>query len=1173
MIRTDHGEGIVQFQLKKSIPPLPLSASGGNFPATLEKGEIATARCLCVNMLVSHHLIENAQVLSQVVPNEIGHSAAECLRFLVDLYNTVDKSKPVSPDKPSILVFLELLEGENTEDKMDEKDDMDDAEEGDFPEDRPVAGYRILAYINDDSWLADKHLKALFDKNRTSKEPGLVSSLDAYIRLATCKNGGSAVPLVDSIKGLSFDSAVNPVNPLLVFSIDKAMYPTPGVHPEQCDKMNYLRLRADNTVENIIAFPDKTIRLTDTESLYEILTRLQLPTPMSLLSMNDIKHSAFGAWNQLFNYTDLKPPLLPCEELVCPSEESFRVTFGSKNITSSGVTAEMIERVCAKEREEIERTHRANKNDKSIPPKRCQKMFQVAMDKFYRKQLDEFRSIWNRHASVSTFLQAAIIHFEDYLKENNNRMYNPVSKFSLDLSTWQEIVINYLNMVEMIYAGATCQINLFRAQIAAYNALDNERKNKFHYLAYGEAAVSKSYVLDLLDSLSIPNMIDQFTYKTLKSDAVGGNFDESIDMFHETPYAMMGYNSAGKANMPTEQEQMAKEVMTSGYVRLKEIIIDEQRNRCLRKITASKNCVYIMATNAKDIKEEFESRVFKDRYRFTQREGRTIPELLCAPRNPNKKLLSKEIQKFYRWMHSMHALLNQLIKCGILLEAKTTFMQAMLPKIMEEAKKVGITKSSERPRAIARLLAAGRVAVKWRAIHILFCSELSPFRGKELEDGTFEGVPFRMKHMLACQGLMIDSDPRILTLLLGILRSDFEEENDYTMIEGVKRSDLTDILPEEEKKEESSFDVQEGKEEKKEEKKQQQQPKKDRRKLVTKDDKYYCVENIFPPNINDYAKRDLLAGRWRMNMNPMPQRDEIVKWISQQCGRPIQIDTKTTLMAMEFTEKGYKILIKICDDNCQDKFEKVVKRVMEHSQTVPGLHLFGTDIENYEPCDLKPLRIERLSDQKLELNNLDFYPEKRREMLRAHFRHSPSLSSAYTSSFSTNRTKSELKQPLEETLDQEHYEAIGWTPERCKYYNVYPERIFNIKLLEECKRQHQAYKQRVIEATMECNSISEEELIKKCGLKPINLTNYDPKSLRDARVGPVAIPAPGGANLSKNPGSSAVGTGVSADPVGPSFAGPFTDFFQSFPVISTSHTTNHNKQQQRQHQSNPGMVF
>ena len=136
-----------------------------------------------------------------------------------------------------------------------------------------------------------------------------------------------------------------------------------------------------------------------------------------------------------------------------------------------------------------------------------------------------------------------------------------------------------------------------------------------------------------------------------------------------------------------------------------------------------------MATNAKCIKDEFLSRVYCDKFNQITREGRAIVDLMCAPVNERRRILKDKFVGRQRWFHAMTCLLNQMIKCGVMLEAKTPFLDAMIPKILANARRKGIIKSSERPRAITRLKAAARVFIKWRAIYLVFCSEVSPFKG------------------------------------------------------------------------------------------------------------------------------------------------------------------------------------------------------------------------------------------------------------------------------------------------------------------------------------------------------------------------------------------------------------------------------------------------------------
>ena len=54
-------------------------------------------------------------------------------------------------------------------------------------------------------------------------------------------------------------------------------------------------------------------------------------------------------------------------------------------------------------------------------------------------------------------------------------------------------------------------------------------------MSSGEGATSKSFVLDTMKNNSIPNTVEQLTYQTAKADAVDGDRDDQIVVFHEAP--------------------------------------------------------------------------------------------------------------------------------------------------------------------------------------------------------------------------------------------------------------------------------------------------------------------------------------------------------------------------------------------------------------------------------------------------------------------------------------------------------------------------------------------------------------------------------------------------------------------------------------------------------------
>ena len=355
----------------------------------------------------------------------------------------------------------------------------------------------------------------------------------------------------------------------------------------------------------------------------------------------------------------------------------------------------------------------------------------------------------------------------------------------------------------------------------------------------------------------------------------------------------------------------------------------------------------------------------------------------------------------------------------------------------------------------------------------------------------FHGIPFRYEHMLALEPYLVDNDPSILVTLLGLLRDDFDEDSRFRLIEGIKKCDLWPVFG----KAPAAADA--------------PPPAAKANKFdVRVDELYYEVFNLFPWGLKESDKRDKLAFRWRYSINPIPQKGEISQELYALSTQYLEVPdgksvTAPKYPAFEMTEKGYKILKKLVDDNRPNRLEEAVVEALQHSQTVPSVHLFGIDLENLESCDLKPIIINRTA-RVLEFANLDYYPPERLDILKAAFRTDDDINSAFADSPITRVDQ----EPLEETQFWRHVLSLGWPDKRLIDFCVLPERHLKAKIIAEAQASKAAYEQREADYTARRLPLS------VLGPKPPLLRGYDPLSMKSKRLGTGSKAAKPSANTS-----------------------------------------------------------
>jgi hypothetical protein len=1052
--------GVVEYKATKPTRPLPFGPCSSTYPAKCND-LIKAARVLCLPLLYGVHLIHNAITLSQFENTAMGKAARVTLSLLCDLVGGIDRTKMANKDLPKVVSVLEVLQAEGSE----EKDQLSLG--------RTVAGYRVWFYINDDSFDIFKRLKDIFENNNQPMLRGAVpcdhrsiDGWDSYNQLVGYKNGSMAkVDLINRIKADEKNVLPNcALSPWIVFNTANAMHAELGVSEMQCNVACY-NVSFGGDV-NKIGFTERSIQLTDRESTYETLLQLQLPTFQSLQTPNSEHHPEWTTWEKFFGKERKIAGTI--DNSVDDFEDTFRAIYGASS--SFSTTPEDINRILTAKRKEA--VTEFKQDCKVMSPDKATLVFQEKVEKIQMEGLDMARPLFNRNGTGSIYQRKALAFIDDYLKEHNNTMYNPIDTTTTNLSSSDEFILLFLHDMQCAYATAMSHLSTLRGYLTMHSSLDNCRTDKLHYLIIGGPAFSKSRGLDVDIDFSVPGTAESLTYSSLKSDAIGENFDGRTNVYHETPYAMIGVQS-GKTHSMTEQEAMAKQAMTSGFVRARVMCNDKERTQ--QDILSLTNNAFAMAGNfkEKDISQAFLSRVFLDSAQPINCPGRNINDLMCAPIVHGIQVIQDRAVRRYQWMHAMQYLLNMLIACGILLEAKTSYTNCILPEFVNKCKSRGITRAEARPRATKRLQAAVRIITKIDAVRKVFCDELSPLKGERNPDGTYKGKPFSLHQMVLCQPFMID-DPSKFVSMLGLYAADFDDKDHFTVLSSLKAAHLHG----------NAFRPIAGK-----------TPK------HTRSNGYEELENLWPPTTPDAAKKSFLANAWRPHMNPKLEINDVVEYIEKMAATYIDVSdgkTSTPTCMFELTQTGFKILQSCMDDNTADGLENTLKSVMQYDCSREASYLFSADYVNLEPCDMKVIRMIPEPLIQLKLNNLNYYVPERLEILRA-----GSIDSDMADIYEKTPFREVRKIPLEDHLRLEFYAEIGWGEAKLQQCNAMAEHLRKQRLIEINKENHTAYKAREAEAKR--LNLPEAKFKQMCGPKPIALVKFDPASLKEKRI---ALPAP-----------------------------------------------------------------
>lgn len=703
-------------------------------------------------------------------------------------------------DKPSKIVFLEILKNKD-------------------PKIQIAVGYRLWFFVSS-GFNAGAELEALINENREYIEQERngtlkkkrkpykyhqLTSKEDLMKWLQTKNKieyGQVFPQIDTT---TLNHANNPINPLRSFNIEIGLHGIPDIDPRQADVSQYVVLDQDqNPIQ--YKFPDThcLYRLTHSQTEIDAFRRMQLPLPFEEEKYDDSKD-----YSTMKRLMDATPDHIQAiaqsigiqmnfSNRETQTKSLFNSTIGAKNETAAKpVTAYSLYEENTKARLDIVTQINKLKKEGIKSETEIQQIYENKMDDFYKKALTKWPAVWSEFGNNSSTVKRAVKWLSDYTENGKKSIYQKFGKMTKNLSYFSDFRISFRQYLEVIYKCSTAHEQTEIAWLGVMNSYDADPKNKMHILQTGTAAVSKSYTLDLVESLCIPAAIDVFTYKTLKADAAAGDFDESTEFFHEAPYAWLGVptNSAsgsgkgsGSSSVRTEEEAMMKDELTRGEMSLREVYFDEHHVRHSRTIIRKKNGIKILNTNvaAHEVSEALASRLFISDFHDRRRPDRNIVDVICDVQNLEFKNLKKLCTDRFRRIHALVIMVNYLIKCGILAPVATPISNIIFKETLKRAELMGVPKTNA-PRSIARMLCVVRVMVIVRAILIHFSSPLSKYQDPS--------AGFHVEQLVKLGPQLIDDDISIAAGVFGLMQRQYYDDLQFDIIECIKSHFLNVLDP------------------------------------------------------------------------------------------------------------------------------------------------------------------------------------------------------------------------------------------------------------------------------------------------------------------------------------------------------------------------------------------
>lgn len=302
------------------------------------------------------------------------------------------------------------------------------------------------------------------------------------------------------------------------------------------------------------------------------------------------------------------------------------------------------------------------------------------------------------------------------------------------LSVFANRVVALMEGYEQYYLISTAHRMMFLIQHARYDAFRRDFGLHFNCFQAGEGATSKSFLFDQMAKQSIPGTVEVLTYQTGKADAVDGNRNDVTTVCHEAPPGM--FRSAKNPNADSSQEAMFKEKLTSQRVTAKIWCQDEATGRRSARLTKSE-CVgvWMGATNdpPHEVEEALKTRFFWGNFEQQQRRGRDIDDCMngermmsTADKEHRHQLFMESKEEQFRVM-----LVEKAIWAGVIRDVNTSATNILLPRLKKKMTRNSIIHPGPRDWV--------RVKIFSRLMAIVTAIE----RVCNLPGGQHYGTPFR----------------------------------------------------------------------------------------------------------------------------------------------------------------------------------------------------------------------------------------------------------------------------------------------------------------------------------------------------------------------------------------------------------------------------------------------
>lgn len=345
-------------------------------------------------------------------------------------------------------------------------------------------------------------------------------------------------------------------------------------------------------------------------------------------------------------------------------------------------------------------------------------------------KLIDFKKIWNVDSNLS-LISLEMIRWYNAL-DTAAREAQPPRDFKVSrqhivhdtsLSIFGNMMAQRLLDYEQILQTSTVHRELFIARIATYDAYRRSFGLHTNPLFTGSGSSSKSFILECIESTSIPKTVQTITHITAKADAIDGNQNDIITFFHEMPMSLIGMdkNMSSQTGDPTFKERL-----TSCKYKTKMFHRDEETGKRSNRYAESE-CIGIIGGCTNDppgkIGEALRSRFYVIMCPQIIRQHHEVIDYFGSSTSDMKRIKKNEYIQQSQIEQYLVAITYKMIWAGVLCDVNMSICHRVFHAVLKEMEKDGVRVND--PRNYTRLLNTARTLTILRAIEIVFHIETS----------------------------------------------------------------------------------------------------------------------------------------------------------------------------------------------------------------------------------------------------------------------------------------------------------------------------------------------------------------------------------------------------------------------------------------------------------------